>query len=429
MLNRLLPLWHFSNALAANIFYGFPARKLTCIGITGTNGKTTSANLATNILITNGDKVGMLTTANFRIADKLWDNDLNMTTTNPWMIQKLLKQMVEAKCKYAVVEVTSHALSQHRVYGIPFQVVAITNVTQDHLDYHGTMERYIAAKKKLFEGIERRQHKGGHVTVFNLDDSVTAEFSSYGAGRKISFGIKKTAAVMAKEIQLLPDATNYKLELEKQMLPISSHLVGEFNVYNMLTASAIAFGLDVSSDVIKAGLESTGYVPGRMEMVDAGQDFSVIVDYAHTPDALKNIYQTIRNSHTKKLIAVLGATGDRDKSKRPLLGRIAGEMADLVIVTNEEPYNEDPKTIIEAVASGVAQTNKTEGKNFFIVEDRGEAIAQAVRMASGGDTVVVSGMGHQKFMKVKDGKIAWDDREVAREALKRIKNYESGIKN
>lgn len=422
----LIGLYHWKLAVLANVIYGFPSRGMRIIGITGTNGKTTTCFLLRSILAASGRKVGLLTTVSFGFGDKLVQNQLNMTTISPFLMQQYLRQMRRAGCTDVVIETTSHAVSQHRIWGVRFDALALTNITHDHLDYHGTMEQYKAAKLKLFSLPHR-------LSVVNRDDEAFDDFWQSPAGQKRSFGLASRAAdVTARKILTEGVGTLFTLVAAEGQIAVDLRLPGEFNVANALCASALALGLGVDLAHIKKGIETVEQVPGRMESVtleDAKgkMPFTVIIDYAHTPDALEKVYKALKPPVRGRLISVLGATGDRDKTKRPLLGALAGRFADIVLVTDEEPYTEDPTQIIEAVAAGVPRGAGKEhniklGHNFFKVPQRVDAIEKAIAMAERGDVVLITGMGDQSYKVVGTRHIPWSDREAVQAALRRIFN-------
>ena len=429
-IKKLVPRWvvgiyHWKLAVLANIIYGFPSRGMRVIGITGTNGKTTTCFLLRSILLSSGRKVGMLTTVSFGFGEKLVQNRLNMTTISPFLLQKYLRQMRRAGCTDIIVEATSHAIEQNRIWGLRFDAIALTNITHDHLDYHGTMGAYVATKKRLFLLPHR-------LSVLNRDDATFEEFWNLpmSGGRKMSYGMEhKGVDVTARKVLTEGAGTLFTLVTAEGQVAVDLRLPGEFNVANSLCASALALGLGVDLAMIKKGLETVAQVPGRMEQVSvpevAGKlPFTVIIDYAHTPDALEKVYKALKPSARGRLISVLGATGDRDKTKRPLLGALAGRYADVVLVTDEEPYTEDPLEIIEAVASGVPR-GAGKGRdmklehNFFKVPQRMDAIEKAIEMAERGDIVLITGMGDQSFKVVGQRHIPWSDREAAQTALRR----------
>lgn len=427
-LRKILPsgaisFYHLLRAVAANVYYGFPARKMRIIGITGTNGKTTSCFLLASILRAAGRKVGMLTTVRFTIGSEEIANDLNMTTVDPFLLQKYLKKMLQHGCTDVVLEVTSHAIDQRRIWGIKFEALGITNITHDHLDYHGTFDDYVETKKKIFIAPHR-------ISVLNRDDESFEKFSAAAVGKKIAYGIEhKEVDVTARKVLTEPGGATFTLVTSSGQQAIGLKLTGKFNVLNALCAAAMAIGLNMPLGKIKEGLEAVTQVPGRMERVSVPEakgrlNFSVIIDYAHTPDALEKVFIAIRPAVKGKLIAVYGATGDRDKSKRPILGEIGGRLSDIVIITDEEPYSEDPKKIIEAVADGVpngATKDKPKelGETFFKIPSRMDAIDKAIKMAGSGDVVVVTGMGDQSYKVVGTHKVPWSDRDVVQAVLRK----------
>lgn len=415
LLKKLLPLWHKSRAILAAAIYRHPARNMTVIGITGTNGKTTTSAMVGSILKAAGYKYGISSTAFFDINGEVTANDTNMTVTNPFEVQKVLSKMRKKGVKWVVLEVTSHALDQNRVYGIPITAAVITNLTQDHLDYHGTMENYAAAKLKLFKNSPK-------VIALNRDDKWFEYYDQAEASEhKITYGTSADADVVINKVVLGGGGSSFELIIDKsQHFKMVSQLIGKFNVYNAAAAVAVTYALHVDKKAIVEGIKNLPSVPGRMEIIDEGQPFAVIVDYAHTPDALTNILETVKNLTEKRLILVFGATGDRDKTKRPIMGEIAANMADRIVLTDEEPYSEHPAKIRKEVMRGI-QKGRGAAKTKEI-GDRREAIANAFAIAKPGDTVLITGMGHQTYMKLAGGKIHWDDREVAREEIaKRIK--------
>ncbi len=429
--DNVVNFYHLSRGVIASWWFGNPSKSLRVIGVTGTNGKTSTCHFITSVLETSGRLVGMATTINFKIGDKVTENNLKMTTTSPFLLQKLLRQMVKAGCQDAVIEATSIGLDQHRLYGIKFHTAVFTNLTHDHLDYHKTMESYRKSKEKLFSA--RPQ-----LSVVNVDDPTCEHFLKYTANKTLTYSIKERSDVMAKKVYQRPGGTDFVLLTVGRQATVNLPLPGTFNVYNALAAAAVGLGLDVSIEKIIEGLHRIQAVPGRMEVIDAGQAFTVIVDYAHTPDALQKVYETVRPTVRGKLISVLGATGRRDKTKRPILGALAGRYADYVIVTNEDPYDEDPLAIIDEVVEGVPRGRPNRGGRLRInkeseipikykdlgediwwwrVPDRRDAINKALVMARPQDVILVTGKGAEKVMAVGDKLVPWSDRQVLEELL------------
>ncbi len=423
--------YHKTRGVSAAFFAGFPAKKMTVIGITGTNGKTTTCNLLANILDEAGKKVGLATTVNFWVGDKRWINETKMTTFSPFRLQGLLRQMASARCQYAIVETSSHALAQHRVTGIDYDVAVFTNLTPEHLDFHPTFEDYRDAKLKLFKKlfISRRKPNIPKVAVINFDDPAAAIFAQPSTDKKYFYSIDKFEgsnitdnSVTAKIIQAGASGTDFEISTPLGNTTISLHLPGRFNVQNALAAASAALALDIPLDIIKRGLEKVVGVPGRMERINAGQSFAVIVDYAHTPDGFAQALSTAREFTTGKLITVFGAAGDRDKLKRPGLGEVAGKYSDIIILTEEDPGTEDPLKIIEAIKKGVPPRFR-ESVNLFTVPIRKDALTRAFQLAKPGDTVMLLAMGAQTKMAVKKGFIPYDEREVAKNLLHSIVNH------
>lgn len=412
LLEQLVNPYHLAEAFIANVRYGFPARDMYVVMITGTNGKTTTASYLGSILNTAGYNVGVCSTAYFEINGKRIPNDLNFTVTNPFKLQAMLAQMKEADVDHLVLEVTSHALAQHRVWGVPCDVAVMTNLTQDHLDYHGTMENYAAAKGKLFA----RKPK---FIVLNRDDAWFDFFNKFPAGeQKMTYGADDHAEARIANVKLHKQGSDVRLKVDHTTdLQFTTKLPGKFNVYNATAAATAAYVMRVDTDKIVKGIESLENVPGRLERIDAGQPYDVIVDYAHTPDALENLLETLKHLTKNRLILVFGATGDRDKGKRPIMGEIAAKLADRIVLTDEEPYTEDPAQIRHMLMEGIVAGGG--GSKAEEVPDRKEAIEKALGFARRGDTVVVTGMGHEQYRIIKGRREPWHEPTVIRELLEK----------
>jgi UDP-N-acetylmuramoyl-L-alanyl-D-glutamate--2,6-diaminopimelate ligase len=440
ILRKILPyriiLWtHKIRAVFAAVSCGFPAKKIFVIGVAGTKGKTTVCNLIARILEQDGKKVAMITTANLKIGKKEWLNKVKMTTPSSFFIQKFLRQAVAKKCDYAIIETTSHGLVQYRHWGIPYQIVVLTNLMPDHLDYHKTYENYRDSHLRLF-------NKNLKTLILNKDDERLEYFAEkfkkyYETNEIVYFSIKNQANFFADEIELEKEGTVFELVCNGQTIKINSPLLGEFNASNCLAAAAAGSVCKVSLDKIKNALEKIKGIEGRLEKIKmAGQNFEVIVDYAHSPDSLETFYKTVVPYAKGKIIAVLGACGDRDKTYRPALGKLAAKYADYVIVTNEDPYSEKPEDIIEQVSQGVeeilnekkknkVQSSKFKVQSFFKILDRREAIKKAIDLAEENDLVLITGKGAEQWIVYGasgEKKIPWDDREVAREMIRENKS-------
>jgi len=416
--NPLRLLYHKIKGILAALYYRYPADKMIIIGVTGTKGKSTTVNLITNVLNASGNKVGMASTINFQINERRWINDTKQTTLGHFELQKLLRDMVNAGCKYAVIEVSSHSVTQSRIHGINFDVGVFTNVTPEHIEYHGSFENYLNAKGDFFRKVSKDVRKIGvqKVLISNADDKNFQFFDQFVADRKMSYGLKY-ATVYADQIDKKPEGSSFVMHVPNNAIKIDMKLPGEFNIYNALAAATCALSLNIPIDAIKNGLEQSLLIPGRQESVKAGQSFSVIVDYAHTAESLEQVLSLYRRLTKGKLYVVFGATGGgRDKVKRPKMGEVANEYADYIVVSNDDPYEEDENEIIEQISRGIP---RIEGKNFWKIPDRREAIRLSLNMAREGDCVVVAGKGSEEVIVLKGGPRPWNDKKVIEELLKR----------
>ena len=403
--NARLALAH----LAAE-FFGHPSRQMQVIGITGTNGKTTTSYLTQAICEAAGTRCGLMGTVTYRIGDR----EIAATRTTPEApeVQGFMRQMVDAGCGACVMEVSSHALAMHRVDGTRFAAAVFTNLTRDHLDFHQDMESYFAAKRRLFEMLPVDAP-----AVINVDDPRGLSLVEVG-GRPVTYAINRDADVTPGPLTFGLDGLAFDVRMPEGVARVKSKLVGKPNVYNILAASATAAALRISVKAIEQGLQSLSGVPGRFEVVSAGaDDITVIVDYAHTDDALRNLLETARPLASRRLITVFGAGGDRDRTKRPLMGMVAARMSDVVVITSDNPRSEDPARIIEEVKLG-AEPEARQGKaEVTTIVDRREAIVHAVDHASSGDIVLIAGKGHETYQEIGGRTMAFDDVAVAREAL------------
>ncbi len=404
----ILNQYHLMTAVAANVRYGFPTKEVQVIMITGTNGKTTTACLVAEMLTSAGYKVGLNTTAFYSYPGKMVQKEGSRTLADIFELQRMFAEMKKAGCEYIVLEATSQGLDQHRLWGVPCDVAVMTNLTQDHLDYHGTMERYAAAKGKLFAGHPR-------LIVLNHDDEWYEFFNRYRAKeRKVSYGTNKDAIAQIADVKLARDGSDITLVFDGAIeLKVHTNLPGKFNVYNATAAATVGYYLQMEPAQIAKGIDSLKTVPGRLQRVDCGQPFEVIVDYAHTPDALQNVLSTLKLLTKGKLVAVFGATGDRDKGKRPIMGKVAVEHADRIIVTDEESYSEDAALIRKAILAGIKEAKGKASE----VADRREAMRKAFSTAGKGDIVVLTGMGHELSRNMGGVKQEWNDADVARGVL------------
>lgn len=395
--------------------YGNPARDLRAIAVTGTNGKTTTVNFLNEILKEAGYKTAMFSTANIEIAGVQTVNDTNSTTATVSKLQKFFHDAKKADVEFALIEATSHALDQYKFAGVPIEMAIMTNLTQDHLDYHKTMENYAAAKAKLFEMQPR-------FIVLNTDDKYFDYFNKFEASeQKITYSESDSAEVKIKSFKLYKKGSEAKLRIDNNVaLEIATNLPGEFNVYNMTAAAAGAYLLGISLQDIQEGIANLEGISGRFQYATSDLPFEVVVDYAHTPDALEKLLQTSKKITKNRTILVFGACGDRDREKRPIMGKIAQDLADRIIVTDEENYTEDAKQIREEVIAGFSKKNGKLPANIQEIPDRKEAIRKALQIAGKGDTVLITGLGHEVYRIIDGEKTPWNDTEIVREISKEI---------
>jgi UDP-N-acetylmuramoyl-L-alanyl-D-glutamate--2,6-diaminopimelate ligase len=424
---------HFSLAWLAYWYYGRPARKLIVVGVTGTKGKSTTCRLIASVLEAGGYKVGLLSTVEFQIGEKRWMNDKKMTMLGRGQIQKMLQEMVKAGCQYAVVETSSEGILQYRHYGLHYDISVFTNLGTEHSERHGGFENLKRDKGKIFAGLKKEKNKlfkGNKipkVIIANTDDGNAEYYLSFPADVKWAYGINGLTShqgihfLEGRIKSSSPKGIDFVIKNQEYHL----NIVGDFNVYNALAACAVGFSQQVAYENIVQGLASVNKVAGRMEFIEEGQDFKVVVDYAHEPMSLTALFHTLREmvaTTQEKVIAVIGSDGGgRDISKREKMGYIAGELCDIVVVTDVNCFDEDPKEIAEMLAKGARKAGKIDGQNLFIEIDRREGIKKALTEASAGDMVVITAKGTEPCIVVAQGKkIPWDDRQVARELLQEI---------
>ncbi|NLN22153.1 MAG: UDP-N-acetylmuramoyl-L-alanyl-D-glutamate--2,6-diaminopimelate ligase [Syntrophomonadaceae bacterium] len=398
--------------LSAN-FFGHPSRLLTLIGVTGTNGKTTVTHLIEAVLRAGGKSTGIIGT----IWNKIGDQKLTGVRTTPESLdlQALLNRMVAADIAAVSMEVSSHALYLHRVVGCEFDVGVFTNLTQDHLDFHKDLDEYKAAKMLLFQGLGKGRTKNRPCyAVVNIDDPVGKEIVKNTEVPVITYGVREEADVKAIDVQLTSRGTSFTAVCSKGRIPISLSLPGEFNVYNCLAALCVGLKEGVPLVLLSSALKEVKGVPGRFELVDEGQNFTVVVDYAHTPDGLENVLKTASSIKRGRLITVFGCGGDRDQGKRPLMGRLSGEISDYTVITSDNPRSEDPEKIVGQIVEGIKESKEAA---YTVITDRYEAIRHALHWAREGDFVVIAGKGHETYQIIGDQVLPFDDHQVAREIL------------
>jgi UDP-N-acetylmuramoyl-L-alanyl-D-glutamate--2,6-diaminopimelate ligase len=402
-------------------WHGFPARRLTTIGVTGTDGKTTTVHLIYHILQAARRGAGMISTLSAAIGEETLDTGLHTTTPDAPDIQRLLAHMAAAGAEVAVLEVTSHGLAQHRVTGCDLDVAVITNITHEHLDLHGSLDAYRAAKESLFQGLMASYRKPGvsKVSILNRGDASFDYLQSYPADRKLSYNLEGPGDVIAHNLVQTGDQTRFDIESSYGWFSLETSLIGAFNVSNILAAATAALALGIEPEAIQAGVAAMRGIPGRMERVDRGQPFTALVDFAHTPNSLRHALETARTlaGDHARVIAAFGCAGLRDAEKRPQMGGIAAALADYTILTAEDPRTEDLDGIIEEIAAGCRAAGGVEGQTFERVPDRGAALARAVALARPGDVVIVCGKGHEQSMCFGETEYPWDDREALAAAL------------
>lgn len=399
-----------AQAVVGKNFFGDPASKLKLIGITGTKGKTTTAFMTYSILQAAGYKVGLIGT-NYNLVNGEKVPTQN-TTPAAVELQRLFAEMVEGETEYVVMEVSSHAIALERIAGLTFFRGVFTNITRDHLDFHQTFDEYLRVKTSFITSLPPSTAKA----IINWDDPYGPQIAAATRAETIGYGLKKDAPVRAANIKTTMKKTEFDLIGPDGCLPLHLNLIGRFNVYNALAASAVGFSLGLKAETIRSGLAQLDGVPGRFELVPTTGDYTVVIDYAHTPDSLENLLTTARALVESRLITVFGCGGNRDQGKRPLMGGIAAELSDYTIITNDNPRREDPETIAEQIKAGFLA--KKPNGNYAILLDRSEAIRKAVLMAEAGDMVVIAGKGHETVQDFGDYQIHFDDKETALAAVK-----------
>ncbi|MBI3587480.1 MAG: UDP-N-acetylmuramoyl-L-alanyl-D-glutamate--2,6-diaminopimelate ligase [Ignavibacteriales bacterium] len=394
--------------MAAN-FFEHPSKKMKLVGVTGTNGKTTTSSIIQAILEAAGNKTGLIGTIEYRIGNEV----IPATHTTPESLElnELLARMVQAGCVSVSMEVSSHALHQSRVYGLEYAAAVFTNLTQDHLDYHGTIEEYFQAKKILFDGLTASSWG-----IANADDEWGTKILASTTAKKLTYGVISAADICATDVRLSINGTSFAVQHAGETTMIRSPLVGRFNVYNILAAFSAGVGLGIPKETIQAGIANISSVRGRFERIASPKGWTAIIDYAHTPDALekclKAIHDVLPRTNRGKIIAVFGAGGDRDKKKRPIMGEVVGRLSDVVIVTSDNPRTEDPQAIMNDVVKGVPP-----GVTLLQEVNRRRAIEKAIAQASAGDVVLVAGKGHEDYQVIGTEKIHFSDREIVEKLL------------
>jgi len=413
LFRRIEPFGHLLEAVVMNIRYGFPARGMHVIGVTGTNGKTTTSFMIHRMLVEAGYDVALMSTVANGVGRDITPQAQHMTTVSSPELLKKIRQFKKQGANWLVLETTSHALAQHRIWGVPYEIAVMTNVTHEHLDYHRTFENYVRAKAELFRIASRHGRRFG---VVNADDPSAPVFEG-AITRHMSYGIKG-GDIRASNIELTGEGSTYRLTTPETSFELTCRIPGEFNVYNSMATAAVGLELGLTPKQITDGIAALEGVEGRMATVDAGQAFSVIVDFAHTPDSFERLLSDLRKATKGKLVVMFGSAGRRDESKRAIQGEIAGKYADEVVVTEEDDRDVDGNMIMNQIAEGAEKSGKTREKDLFLILDRSSAIRFAVsRASSADDAVVLLGKGHEKTIERADGEHPWDEMAETKAAL------------
>jgi len=428
---KLLLFYHHLIATFAAVRFGFPSKKMMVIGITGTKGKTSTANFIWSCLAAGGFKAGIITTANIKIGERELLNTYHMTMPGRFTIQRLLAQMVRDGCTHCIVETTSEGIKQYRTAGIYYDIVVFTNLSPEHLEAHNDdFEEYKSTKGKIFKNLARHSNKNlmgkkiEKTIIANGDSQYSPYYLSFPADKKITFGMSSETDYTARNIHPNSAGTDFEVKGKK----FTIHILGTFNVYNALPAIIISRLLDINDALISKGLDDLKKIPGRMEIIDEGQNFLVLVDYAHEMQSMAHALQTVdelKALRSKTIILVGAEGGGRDKAKRPIIGELSAKMADYVVVSNVDPYEDDPKQILEDIATVAEKFGKTRDKNLFVIEDRREGIRKALALAKKSDIVLITGKGAEQSIIIGGVRSWWDDRTVTREELKRRLSQES----
>ncbi len=407
--------------LAAELF-DHPTDRLKVVGVTGTDGKTTTAHLVSDVLEAGGARTGFATTVDFKLAATRWPNESRQTTQEAVEVQEFFAELVVAGGTWGVLEATSHALALHKLRNCHVDIAVFTNLSAEHLDFHGTLQRYLEAKAILFAELLGGPDKGVTKTaVLNADDTHWQYLSARaGRARVLTYGIDELADVQGSVVATGATGSRIRITVGAQRVELTLPLVGRFNVHNALAAAAAGIAAGVSLDHVGAALSRVKAVNGRMERIDCGQPFSVVVDYAHTPESLDKVLALMRPLTKGRLIAVIGSAGERDRAKRPRLAQVAARYADLFVITQEDPRLEDPAAILAEIEAGALDAGKRRGEDYLVIDEREAAIREAVRRARSGDTVVLAGKGHERSIIVGETKRPWDEAGAARAALREL---------
>lgn len=413
--NRAVLPKHYGVALATNIKLGFPAKGLKVIAVTGTNGKTSTCFMIHKMLVEAGHKAGLLSTVAYGVGSDLKPQIHHMTSQPIGLLMSRIIEMKKAGMDVLVFEVTSHALAQFRTMGVPIDIAVMTNITHEHLDYHGSFEAYVHTKQKLFRQANRTD--GMKVGVINADDP-SAELFANAIENPLFYSLKKSdSAAYPKNLELTPKGSTYTTTIMGKVVKIRCNIPGEFNVANSLAAATAGIAFGLTPEQVGQGIAALDSVEGRMTRIDEGQDFDVIIDYAHTPDSFQQLFADMRPVVKGRLIALFGSAGRRDEAKRAIQGRIAGKYSDIVIVTEEDDRDVDGNMIMKQIAEGAESSGKVVNNDLFLILDRAKAVEFALKTAKNGDTVLLLGKGHEKTIERSDGEHTWDEIGLTRRLL------------
>ncbi len=414
------PYGHWTEAVVLNTVHGFPAKGMKVIGVTGTNGKTTTSYMIHRMLLEAGHKVGLMTTVAYGVGEDIRPQIHHMTNVGVPELMQRLKWMRAQGVEWLVLETTSHALAQNRVWGVPYSIAVMTNVTHEHLDYHKTFERYRDAKVKLFRRAAAN-HRGLRIGIINADDPSAAHFEA-AIPRAITYGMH-SGALRAIDAKPTPKGSDFTATFDERELHIKVHIPGQFNISNALAAAATGIAVGLTDSQIEEGIAALKGVEGRMTSISEGQKFSVIVDFAHTPDSFEKLLKDLRPVVEGRLIVMFGSAGRRDEAKRAVQGKLAGEYADEVIITEEDDRDIDGRAIMRQIAAGARKAGKVEERDLFLIHNRSEAIQFAVKRADLGDTVLLLGKGHEKTIERADGEHPWDEIGTAQAAVRALRKH------
>jgi UDP-N-acetylmuramoyl-L-alanyl-D-glutamate--2,6-diaminopimelate ligase len=408
-------------AQVAAAIYRDPARELRMIGVTGTDGKTTLCHLIEHILTASAERTGLVTTAECRIGDRDLTDTGRFTTPEAPELQAMLREMADAECRWAVVEATSHGLALHRLDACEFDIAAATAITSDHLEFHGTVEEYVAAKSRLFSMLDEATDKGVNKTaVLNADDPRTSRLRKASHAATVTYGITNQADIRARDIRAETWSTQFKLDTPAGASEVALNYPGTFMLGAALAATAVGLTAGLDLDQVTRGISSWTGAPGRMEIVDEGQPFKVVVDFAHAPQSLERVLEVLRSATRGRVFVVFGCIGERERDRRRAMGEVAARAADYTIVTDDNPYTEDRDVIIREIVGGLEASGRRRGHDFEVIPDRREAIAQAIGMAVDEDVVLLAGKGHESEIHLGETSYACDDRLVAAAELRRL---------